>query len=77
MMSNYHHLTYDQRRQIYTLKSRGDSNACVAIALNVDPGTICRELKRNKDQKGYRFKQANENQLPEEILSLIKNLQKQ
>ena len=59
-MSSYHHLTYDQRCQIYTLKNRGDSCASISRALHVDPSTICRELRRNRGLKGYRYEQAHE-----------------
>ena len=60
MPKGYHHLTYEQRCQIYTLKKRGDSLARIAKELNVDPSTISREVKRNTGQKGYRYKQAQE-----------------
>ena len=60
MPKGYHHLTYDQRCQIYILKDRGDSPSSIARALTVDPSTIRRELKRNKGRKGYRHQQAQE-----------------
>ena len=60
MPKGYHHLTNDQRCQLYTLMKRGDSQAVVAKILKVDKSTICRELKRNRGKKGYRFKQAHE-----------------
>ena len=37
---------------------RGESLRAIARALEVDPSTICREVKRNSGKKGYRFKQA-------------------
>lgn len=60
MPKGYHHLTRDQRCQIYTLKKRGDSVSIIANELDVHRSTIYRELKRNKGKRGYRFKQANE-----------------
>ena len=56
----YHHLTYDQRCQIYILKARGDTSSSIATMLKVHHSTICRELKRNKGQRGYRHQQAQE-----------------
>jgi len=60
MPKGYHHLTYEQRCQIYSLKKRGDSNGEISKELGVDESTISRELKRNKGKKGYRYKQAQE-----------------
>ena len=58
MISHYHHLTRDQRCQIYALKTTGMSQKKIAKRLKVDTSTICRELKRNQGKKGYRFQQA-------------------
>ena len=60
MSKSYHHLTYEQRCQIYTLKKRGDSVGEIAEAIGVDRSTVHRELKRNRGSKGYRYKQAQE-----------------
>ena len=60
MTSKYHHLTYEQRCQIYALKKRGDTQSAIARELKVHRSTISRELKRNKGEKGYRIKQAQE-----------------
>lgn len=60
MTKRYHHLTYEQRCQIYVLKKRGDSSAAIAKELGFHRSTVCRELKRNKGERGYRFKQAQE-----------------
>jgi IS30 family transposase len=60
-MKDYHHLTRDQRCQIYALKKRGFSQTQIAADLGVSQGTISRELRRNKGLRGYRFKQASEN----------------
>ena len=56
----YFHLTMDLRSQIYALKSIGMQQKEIAEQLSVSPTTICRELKRNTGQKGYRPKQAQE-----------------
>lgn len=60
MPKAYHHLTHDQRCQLYVLKQRGFTQAQMAADLGVDQGTISRELARNKGLRGYRFKQAHE-----------------
>jgi IS30 family transposase len=60
MPKGYHHLTYDQRCQIYILKDRGDRSSKIANILKVHHSTIGRELKRNKGQRGYRHQQAQE-----------------
>jgi len=60
MSKDYHHLTQDQRWQIFVLKKRGESNAAIAEELKVDASTISREIMRNKGKKGYRYKQAHE-----------------
>ena len=56
----YHHLTTDERCQIYALKSTGSLQKEIARHLGVSEPTISRELKRNSGQKGYRHKQASE-----------------
>ena len=58
MPKGYHHLTYEQRCQIYALLKSGQSKAAIARQLEVHPTTIGRELNRNCGQRGYRFKQA-------------------
>ena len=55
---SYRHLTQEQRSQIQALKSMGHSQKDISIELEVSPSTICRELKRNKGLRGYRYKQA-------------------
>ena len=60
MSNSYHHLTYEQRCQIYALKKRGDSSKEIAKEIGVDRSTIYRELARNTGGKGYRYKQAQE-----------------
>src|ERR1700692_4449668 len=60
MPKGYHHLTKDQRCQLYVLKNRGDSTRDIAVTLGVHRSTVFRELDRNTGQKGYRFQQAQE-----------------
>ena len=60
MPAGYHHLTRDQRCQLYILKKRGDSISIISKELGVHRSTIYRELSRNKGKRGYRFKQAND-----------------
>ena len=60
-MKSYHHLTRDQRYQIYALKQRGFSQSEIAADLGFSQGTLSRELSRNKGLRGYRVKQASEN----------------
>ena len=63
MPKGYHHLTRDQRCQLYTLNSSGKSADNTAVILGVHRSTLYRELIRNKGQKGYRYQQANEKAL--------------
>lgn len=56
----YHHLTTEQRCQIYALNATQQPQKIIAKQLGVSPSTVCRELKRNIGQKGYRHKQAQE-----------------
>ncbi len=58
MLKAYHHLTRDQRCQIYALKKRGLPQTIIAADIGVSQGTISRELTRNKGLRGYRFLQA-------------------
>lgn len=59
MPKGYHHLTYDQRCQIQTLKERGDSISEIAKALNVHRSTIYREIARNSQNGVYEYHEAN------------------
>ncbi len=63
MPKGYHHLTRDQRCQLYTYKSTGKSTGSTAVTLGVHRSTLYREMIRNKGQKGYRYQQANEKAL--------------
>ena len=58
MPKAYHHLTRDQRCQIYALKRRGLAQTKIAADIGVSQGTISRELTRNKGFRGYRYLQA-------------------
>lgn len=69
MSEDYHHLTRDQRCQLYTLKRRGDSISLIADELKVHRSTLYRELKRNTGKRGYRFKQANEKALDRRLIA--------
>lgn len=55
-----HHLTYEQRCQIYVLLKSKKSKREIAHLLNVHHSTIIREINRNSGKRGYRFKQAHE-----------------
>lgn len=63
MPKGYHHLTYDLRCQIYTLKKSGLSQNLIAEQLKISQPTVSKELKRNRGEKGYRHKQAHEKAL--------------
>jgi IS30 family transposase len=54
----YHHLTQDQRCQLYALKKREFTQAEIALDLCISQSTISRELARNKGLRGYCFAQA-------------------
>jgi IS30 family transposase len=63
MPKGYHHLTRDQRCQLYTLNGSEKSTSHTAIILGVHRSTLYRELSCNKGQKGYKYLQANEKAL--------------
>ena len=54
----YTQLTQEERYQIYALKKAGHIQAEIAEIVGRDPGTISRELRRNRGLKGYRPQQA-------------------
>ena len=58
LMGTYHQLTEHQRYQIYALKKAGHDQQSIAATVAVSPSTICRELRRNQGQRGYRPGQA-------------------
>lgn len=55
---SYTQLAQEQRYQIWALKKAGMTQAEIAREVGVHKSTICRELKRNTGQRGYRPKQA-------------------
>jgi len=57
-MASYKQLTLEERYQIYALKTAGHQQSDIAKQLGRDPGTISRELRRNRGQRGYRPQQA-------------------
>lgn len=57
-MKTYKQLTYDKRCQIYILNKSGFGQQSIADSLEVSQGTISRELKRNRGDRGYRHPQA-------------------
>ena len=62
-MGTYHQLTEYQRYQMYALKKAGHSQQSIAATVSVSPSTICRELQRNRGQRGYRPHQAHQQAL--------------
>jgi IS30 family transposase len=57
-MSRYRRVTYEDRCQIYALSKGGTGQESIASILGVSQSTVSRELRRNRGQRGYRFKQA-------------------
>jgi len=57
-MKRYCQLTLEQRYGIYTLLKTGQTQSKIAEIIGVHKSTISRELKRNRGQRGYRYKQA-------------------
>lgn len=57
-MKSYKQLTQEQRYQIYAFLKAGFSKVHIARELHVHPSTISRELQRNRGERGYRPKQA-------------------
>ena len=60
MAYGFHHLTRDERCQIYALRKSGVSFRGIARDLRYSPSTISREVRRNSGRRGYRFKQADQ-----------------
>jgi len=54
----YTQLTEIERYQIKTLLNAGYTQKNIAIELDRDPSTLCREIKRNSGLRGYRPQQA-------------------
>ena len=57
-MRTYTQLTQEQRYQIYVLLKAGNKQSEIARLIEVHKSTVSRELRRNRGQKGYRPKQA-------------------
>ena len=74
MPKGYHHLTRDQRCQLYTLKGNGESTKNIAVTLEVHRSALYRELKRNTGLKGYRYQQAQERASERKKISTQNNL---
>ncbi|WP_290525970.1 IS30 family transposase [Alcanivorax sp.] len=55
---SYHHVTKEERYQIYSLLRAGWLQKDIAEEIGRHPSTLSRELNRNRGQKGYRPKQA-------------------
>lgn len=55
---DYHHLTIEERSQIYALMSNNHSQKDIASHIGVNKSSISREIKRNSGARGYRYQQA-------------------
>ncbi|MFA7555871.1 MAG: helix-turn-helix domain-containing protein, partial [Spongiibacteraceae bacterium] len=60
MTGSYQQLTYEQRCQISALKKSKCTQSVIAQIIGVSQSTVSRELSRNKGDRGYRHKQAQE-----------------
>ncbi len=58
MPSGYHHLTHEERCQIYALRKSGLSDLAIARQIGRDRTTVRREIRRNGGGRGYRHLQA-------------------
>jgi len=58
MAKGYHHLTAEERAQIYALKKQGIKQKDIAKNIGKSEACISNELKRNKGDRGYRHQQA-------------------
>lgn len=57
---SYTHLTKEERYQIRAMLDANCTIRCIAGVLGRSPGTISRELTRNRGQRGYRPRQADQ-----------------
>ncbi len=56
MPKGYHHLTYEQRCQIYTLKETSNKSSTeIAKIIGVHRSSVIREIKRNSESKHYDY----------------------
>lgn len=62
-MGSYRRVTEFDRVVIYTLLSEGESQNMIADRVGFAESTISREIKRNRGERGYRYKQAHEKAL--------------
>lgn len=74
MPKGYHHLTKEQRCQLNILKAIGKSTDSIAMTIKVHRCTLYRELKRNKEKKGYKYQQAHEKAIERKKFSARNNL---
>ena len=59
-MKQHSQMTYEQRCQLSALNKKGCSQREIAKVIGVSQSTISREQTRNKGERGYRHKQAQE-----------------
>ncbi len=57
---SYRQLTQEQRYQIYACVKANWSQLAIATEIGVHPSTVSRELSRNRGERSYRPKQANQ-----------------
>ena len=69
----YKQLYYEQRIEIHALLKAGCNYTKIAQIIGVSKSTVCREIKRNTGQRGYRPIQANQRAL-ERRHNAIKNV---
>lgn len=62
-MAKYRRVTNEDRIIINTLYSQGATQKFIGKEIGFNKGTISRELKRNRGDRGYRHKQANDKAL--------------
>ena len=67
----YSQLTQEQRYQIAALLKMEHSKDEIARVLEVDRSTIYREVKRDRDKRGYRPKQVLDLELAEKQLNSV------
>ena len=60
MPQGYHHVTQEERCQIYALKSIGISLRGISRQIGRSISTVSSEINRNSGMRGYRHKQAHE-----------------
>jgi IS30 family transposase len=74
-MRNYKQLNQAQRYQIEIVNNKAGKNQKeIAKLPGVSPATICRDLKRNKGQKGYRPKEAQIKAVRERLQRILRSI---